>query len=738
MTEQEDHQQQLEAQTQELQEKTRQLQDVVDSVQVALWLRHPETGYLLMNQNHRDLFGIDSEEDVVGKAFEELLPEDVAAILRINDERARDAREPIEIVEEVPTDEGVRTFLTRITPLFDDNGDFYASCGVATDITEQKEQEQQLEAERRRFRSLVDVLPHGVYRGDPDTLKTIFVNEAHKQIHGYTADAWSDSSDLWRQSLHPDDAPRILDAFQSHRESREPGQLEYRIQTKDGETRWVEDTFQWEFDDEEDITALVGVYTDITERKEQHAALRERNKELEALHYTAELFARPDVPIEALMNEFVEEIPNWFQYPEHTHARVSFADIDVSTDGFEPADSNIATTIESQEGTTVTIEIGHSSETQPIEFLEEERELIRTIITSLAETVDRHYHAERSNLFQRAADASGHAVVITDSDGVIKYVNPAYEAQTGFTQAEAIGSTPRIVKSGKHDPVFYEDLWETILRGEEWHSELINRRKDGTHYHADQVISPIVDANDDITHFVAIEADITERRVREQQLDVLNRILRHNLRNRLTVIGGHSTIIQDASDDETVAKSTDVIDEEVDGLIRTAEKTSRSQNLLEDRDLSDSNCDLGALLQQLEAEVKDEYDGVEFSFDYPSTVLVHGDDRLGWAIEEAVENAVVHNDHSQPEVSVSVNTPNDGIADTVVEVTIADNGPGIPEDQRTVIETGEETPLEHGTGIGLWNMYWIVTSVGGEIRIEDRPPRGSEVILGLPILRNHD
>jgi len=124
----------------------------------------------------------------------------------------------------------------------------------------------------------------------------------------------------------------------------------------------------------------------------------------------------------------------------------------------------------------------------------------------------------RLRTFRKAIESSGHSIYCTTSDGTITYVNPAFESTTGYAAEEAIGQTPRILKSGEHDPAFYADLWETILSGETWRSELTNRTKGGEHYVVDQTIAPVADEDGRIHRFVAVNADITDRKQRERQL----------------------------------------------------------------------------------------------------------------------------------------------------------------------------------------------------------------------------
>jgi PAS domain S-box-containing protein len=110
------------------------------------------------------------------------------------------------------------------------------------------------------------------------------------------------------------------------------------------------------------------------------------------------------------------------------------------------------------------------------------------------------------------------SVVITDASGLIDYVNPAFTSVTGYSHEEARGATPRLLKSGLQEPRFYEELWGTILAGENWRGEIINRRRDGTRYTQDTTIAPVRSAAGKVTHFVAISQDVTERKRTEAAL----------------------------------------------------------------------------------------------------------------------------------------------------------------------------------------------------------------------------
>ena len=132
---------------------------------------------------------------------------------------------------------------------------------------------------------------------------------------------------------------------------------------------------------------------------------------------------------------------------------------------------------------------------------------------------DRKQAEEQLRLQSAALDAAANAIIITDNNGMIEWVNPAFRELTGFSPAEALGKNPRsLVKSGKHENSFYKYMWDTILSGKVWRGELINRRKDGSTYHEEQTITPLRDDSDAITRFIAVKQDISERKQAEEEL----------------------------------------------------------------------------------------------------------------------------------------------------------------------------------------------------------------------------
>jgi len=359
--------------------------------------------------------------------------------------------------------------------------------------------------------------------------------------------------------------------------------------------------------------------------------------------------------------------------------------------------------------------------------------LFRTIVNLLArrsqtEDLVADLREQNSELrrFRNAVEHAGHAILITNTNGVIEYVNPAFEALTGFSADEAIGRTPRILKSGEQGEQFYERLWDTICRGEVWTSEIVNERKSGERFIINQTIAPIQDADGAIQGFVGMQDEITGRRLREQQLTVFHRILRHNLRNNGTTISGRADILSELVEDDDALDHLETIKANVQSLLDISEKAHHVQELLADSLADDVERELEDALGDITDGLATAYPDAEFvveSDSQPATI----DAKVVPALQELIENGIKHSDASAPRVIVRTDRH-----DTTATVTIADNGPGVPDQERRVIEAAEEKPLEHGSGLGLWFAYWLISYVGGDIDIQTDGD-GTRIAVTIPV-----
>ncbi len=158
---------------------------------------------------------------------------------------------------------------------------------------------------------------------------------------------------------------------------------------------------------------------------------------------------------------------------------------------------------------------------------------------------------EEHKRLMAAIEQVGEIIVMTDSQGIIQYVNPAFERATGYTREESIGHNPRILKSGKHDESFYRNLWNTVSDGRTWCGRIVNKRKDGNLYTEEATISPVRDVSGRIVNYVAVKRDITEHLLLTAQLQRAQKMesvgllaggVAHDFNNMLSIIIGRAEL----------------------------------------------------------------------------------------------------------------------------------------------------------------------------------------------------
>ena len=168
---------------------------------------------------------------------------------------------------------------------------------------------------------------------------------------------------------------------------------------------------------------------------------------------------------------------------------------------------------------------------------------------------ERRRAEEKLRKLSSAVEQAADVVVMTNREGAIEYVNPAFEKLTGYTREEVLGQNPRLLKSGSQDAHFYQQMWQTILRGEVYRGVMINRKKSGELYYAEKTITPVLDAAGQITHFISNDRDTTERRKLEEQLlqvqkmDAIGQLaggVAHDFNNLLMVISSYAELMMDA------------------------------------------------------------------------------------------------------------------------------------------------------------------------------------------------
>ena len=362
--------------------------------------------------------------------------------------------------------------------------------------------------------------------------------------------------------------------------------------------------------------------------------------------------------------------------------------------------------------------------------------------------------AEKARLVT-AIEQSTEAVVITDPSGQIEYVNPAFTRITQYGSDEVLGKNPRLLKSGKHDPEYYQDLWETILKGEPWHGEVVNQRKDGTLYTEQMSITPVRDGTGKITDFVSVKQDVTEHRRLEEhvrqvaKMEAIGRLaggVAHDFNNLLTIINGYSELLLEklASDPQACAQLQEIKDagERAATLTRQLLAFSRRQVLAPQvLDLNEVVSNLGKMLQRLigeDIELRTLLD--------PALGRVRADPGQ---IEQVIMNLAVNARDAMPTGGkLTIETRNAEL-DAVyarshvtvkpgihVMLAVSDTGVGMTrETQRHIFEPFFTTKQEgKGTGLGLATVYGIVKQSGGSIWVYSEPGNGAVFKVYLPTL----
>lgn len=219
--------------------------------------------------------------------------------------------------------------------------------------------------------------------------------------------------------------------------------------------------------------------------------------------------------------------------------------------------------------------------------------------------------------------------------------------------------------------------------------------------------------------------DVTERALREQRIGILNRVLRHNLRNKLSIVRGHAEMVPEAEGD--LEEYAAAIESAAADLLALGERARDVERVLAAEE--DATAPIDVVTESVVDRMRATCQETTFEADIDHQLHVTTTyDALEYALTELCENAAKHNDADDPLVTIRSDRE-DGWA--VLEV--ADNGPALSRQELVAIRDEAESPLQHGSGLGLWSVRWIVTAFGGEIDVDDNEPRGTVVTLRLPI-----
>ena len=684
----------------------------------------------------------------------------------------------------------------HISPISKTDGTIEGALGIVEDFTEYSRLQKEIQKSEQKFHNLFENSPAGIVLISKD-FKILDIN---RSIESMTGRKKSDfiGKYLWdvRAFLEPETGKateakkyfkKLFDEVSKH--DKYPFQSERIIRDKEGRQHyWQEYFFKIEINGD---SIFVSLKNDITEQKSAEKALKKSETQFKEMYRLFRLIADNDPDMlwaKDLQGRFIftnkaicehllgakdvnepigkndmffanrlrkmhPEDPTWhnfgeacldsdkitleaqkpMQFEEYGNVMGKFIFLDVHKAPLRDEQGNIIGTV------------GSARDVTEEKQLEKEKEAIQAEVKRLATVIEQ-------------ADV---AIIITDTDGIIQYVNRAFELDTGFTQADAIGHTPRILKSGEHPKEFYEDLWTTITSGKTWHNTIVNKKKDGTIYHEDAIIFPLFDSENKITNYAGILRDITkekelEKQVRQMQkmesIGVLTGGIAHDFNNLLTVINGYTDLgIAKYGHDAKIRSILTAIQAAGN---RAADLTSQLLAFSRKQIISPKIIDINETILRLEKMLQriiEEHITLEL-FLAPGLPKIKADPVQ---IEQILMNLVVNardaihelppdsanekriqietnTEHLGPEYVAKHKGANEG---DYVSIAVSDTGIGIEESVVNKIFDPFFTTKEvgKGTGLGLSTVYGIVKQNNGNIYVYSEKDKGTTIKIYWPV-----
>jgi PAS domain S-box-containing protein len=597
----------------------------------------------------------------------------------------------------------------------------------------------------RTFRNLVEHAGHAVYVTDTDgTIE--YVNPAFTENTGYDPDEAVGETPAILNSGEMSD-----EYFGALWETIEAGGVweeEIVDRRRDGETYHAHQTIAPVFDEDGDVSRFVAIQTDVTEQREAVGRLKQYRDVVEALGDPI-LLQNRDGEFE-LLNEAVSDFAGVPR--EELYGRDEFAFMDPETaaeiaerrrevlDREEPVEYEVSPTFERSDR-----EATFNTRRSP--YYDADGELAGTfaICRDITDMKRREAELER---YERAVNGATDLIAAVDRDGRFLFANPQYRAYHEIGADDVRDLTlADVVDDDRFDDV--ERHVDRALRGQpveyrtkRTHPVRGTRTFDVRYY-------PLEDPDGDgVAGVVGVLRDVTDSENRARQLSVVDRVLQHNLRNALTVIRGRATEIVETApevdgdsdggdgdangpdgggDVAVAAEAASYIVSRADDLLTTSEKAHHITEILSDAPEVEP-MDVGRAVDGVVESIAAEYPDADVSASTPANgeAVASATAWLDRALAELVRNAIVHHD-GDPTVDVTVETTAEAI-----RVRIVDDGPGLTDMNRDVLETGRAVDaLYHGSGLGLWLVYWVLQQSGGSATVEDVSPRGTAVTVTL-------
>ena len=403
---------------------------------------------------------------------------------------------------------------------------------------------------------------------------------------------------------------------------------------------------------------------------------------------------------------------------------------------------------------------------KPEHYSDMDVESVQLFAQAIWRIVQRHRNQEKLRKLSLAVEQSPESIVITNLDAEIEYVNEAFLQITGYSREEVIGQNPRLLKSDKTPQANYEAMWEALTQGRPWKGEMVNRRKDGSEYTEVASISPIRQANGQISHYLAVKENITERKQISEELDGHRHHLEQLVETRTHELALAKQAAETANESKSafVANMSHEIRTPLNAIIGLTHLLRRSRVDMEQKEKLDKIIDasehllsiindildfskieagklhlsagdfsfgglLGNVISMISPKLRDKRLEIVVEQEQLPPVLVGDPTRLAQALLNYLANAVKFTD--QGKIVLRLSKIEETVDDLLVRFEVIDTGIGIPAENIANLFAAFEqvdtttTRRYGGTGLGLAISQRLARLMGGEVGVESVLGRGS-------------
>lgn len=413
-----------------------------------------------------------------------------------------------------------KCLLVSSSPVYGNNGNtITGSMSILVDITEKRESERRIREGGERLNEIVQHIKEAFWLIDWKSRTILYGSPSFSEIYGTGFEELQSHPDFWFGLAHPDDT-YVREKFFSEAAAGKYD-VQYRLESRDGRIKWVHERAFPIIGADGNVIRIAGYSLDISEQKTAQLDLARSENNMKAIINTI-----PDslviVTNDGIVRDYYGKENVGETADDHNYIGKPFCEI-LNKDNHRKVRLLFRKFVagEEQTPTSFTIHDKNSGNWFELRFMHIDKK--RKLILIRNVTTEKKQENELRKFFN-LVEQSEEIIMITDSKGMIEYVNPKFSEVTGFEPEEVLGKIPRLLNSGKHSRAFFRNFWKTIVNGKPFSGELINRKKNGEIYIEAKFVTPLFNENNEIVNFISTGRDITEQKETEQKLEAYRKL----------------------------------------------------------------------------------------------------------------------------------------------------------------------------------------------------------------------